>query len=294
VARTTEELVALCDQHWPEACQHLAGGDFDRWFRDRSRHDLVAKAKSARLESNGDAALEAFLRRLDPRLPVPQLVVEPQSLEFGWVARKAANAAGSRTALQHLRMRNEGRGYAQAKFSASVPWLAFESDGVGCLGGAEVPVAVWVDVTALPLRREHQAIITCVPRRGARVSIPATVKLSLFREAWGRLLASLRPLGRLLEQGARQGFLLWRRTFHNLIRSRTGVLVLVWETLALAGVMVVLWWVWGDQSPGLLDLLLAFVRALPLALLAAYLLPAMVLVGGAMVWVVARSVLDKK
>jgi hypothetical protein len=72
------------------------------------------------------------------------------------------------------------------------------------------------------------------------------------------------------------------------------VLVLVWETLALAGVMVVLWWVWGDQSPGLLDLLLAFVRALPLALLAAYLLPAMVLVGGAMVWVVARSVLDKK
>ena len=72
------------------------------------------------------------------------------------------------------------------------------------------------------------------------------------------------------------------------------MLVLVWETLALAGVMVVLWWVWGDQSPGLLDLLLAFVRALPLALLAAYLLPAMVLVGGAMVWVVARSVLVRK
>jgi len=294
VARTTEELVVLCEQHWQEARQHLADSDFDRWFRDRSRHDLVAKAKSARLESSTDAALEAFLRRLDPRLPKPRLVVEPQSLEFGWVTRRAANAAGSRAALQHLRVRNEGRGYAQATFSASVPWLAFELDQVGCLGGTEMPVAVWVDVAALPLRREHQAIITCVPRRGARVSIPATVKLSLLTEAWGRLWTGLRPLGRLLEQGARQGLSLWMRTFRNLIRSRTGVSVLVWETLALAGVMVVLWWVWGDQSPDLLDLLSAFLRALPLALLAAYLLPAMVLVGGAVVWAVARSVLDKK
>ncbi len=294
VARTTEELVALCDQHWPEARRHLADADFDRWFRDRNRHDLVAKAKSARLELSADAALEAFLRRLDPRLPKPHLVVEPQSLEFGWVTRKAANATGSRAGLQHLRVWNKGRGYAQATFSASVPWLAFEPAQVGCLGGVEMPVAIWVDVAALPLRREHQAIIACVPRRGARVSIPATVKLNLLTEAWGRLAAGIRPLGRLLEQGARQGFSLWRRTFRNLIRSRTGVSVLVWETLALAGVMVVLWWVWGDRSPDLLDVVSAFLRALPLALLATYLLPAMALVAGAVIWTVARSVLDRK
>jgi hypothetical protein len=293
VAHTTAKLVTLCDQHWPEARRHLADGDFDRWFRDRSRHDLVAKAKSARLESDADAALEAFLRRLDPRLPLPRLVVEPQSLEFGRVARKAGNPAGSRAAVQHLRARNEGRGYAQGTFSASVPWLAFEPDQVGCLGGAEVPVAVWVDAAALPLRREHQAIITCVPKRGARISIPAAVKLGLIKEAWGRLAAGLRPLGRLLEQGARQGFSLWMRTFRNLMRSRTGVSVLVWETLALAGVMVVLWWVWSDQSPDLLRLLSAFLRALPLALLAAYLLPAIALVSGAMAWEVAKSVLEK-
>jgi hypothetical protein len=175
-----------------------------------------------------------------------------------------------------------------------VPWLAFEPDQVGCLGGAEVPVAVWVDAAALPLRREHQAIITCVPKRGARISIPAAVKLGLIKEAWGRLAAGLRPLGRLMEQGARQGFSLWMRTFRNLMRSRTGVSVLVWETLALAGVMVVLWWVWSDQSPDLLGLLSAFLRALPLALLAAYLLPAIALVSGAMAWEVAKSVLEKR
>ncbi len=74
------------------------------------------------------------------------------------------------------------------------------------------------------------------------------------------------------------------------MRSRNGVLVLISETLALAAVMVVLWWVSADQSPDLLGLLSAFFRALPLALVAAYLLPALVLVGGAMLWEVAREV----
>jgi hypothetical protein len=141
------------------------------------------------------------------------------------------------------------------------------------------------------LRRENQAIITCVPKRGARISIPAEVKLGVFKEAWGRLLAGLRPLGRLLARGAQRGFSLWMRTFRNLMRSRNGVLVLISETLALAAVMVVLWWVSADQSPDLLGLLSAFFRALPLALVAAYLLPALVLVGGAMLWEVAREVL---
>ena len=293
VAHTTAELVALCDQHWPEARQHLADGDFDRWFRDRSRHDLAGKAKSARLESNADAALEAFLRRLDPRLAVPRLVVEPHSLDFGRVGRKTGNLDERRSAVRHLTLRNEGRGYAQGSFSASVPWIGFDSNQAGCLSGVEVPFTVWVDATALPLRRENQAIITCVPKRGARISIPAEVKLGVFKEAWGRLSAGLRPLGRLLVRGAQRGFSLWMRTLRNLMRSRNGVLVLVAETLALAAMMVVLWWVSADQSPDLLGLLSALFRALPLALVAAYLLPAFVLVGGAMIWEIAREVLGR-
>ncbi|NIV38198.1 MAG: protein kinase, partial [Anaerolineae bacterium] len=93
VAHTTAELVSLCDQNWSAACRHLADGDFDRWFRDRNRHDLVARAQSARLEPNVNAALEAFLRRLDPRLSPPRLAVEPQSLDFGWVNRSRKGAS---------------------------------------------------------------------------------------------------------------------------------------------------------------------------------------------------------
>lgn len=281
VAHTTGELVGLCDQHWTEARQYLADGDFDRWFRSRSRHDLVAKATSARLEPNADAALEAFLRRLDPRLPPPRLTVEPQALNFRKVAR-------SRPARRRLTVRNQTRGYAQAAFTASVPWLRLEPAQVGCLPDAEVPVSVQVDAAALPLRQEHQAVIGCALARGAHVSIPVEVRLGLAGEVLRRFTAKLRPLGHLTGQGVRQGISLWARTFRSLIRSRVGAWIVLAETLLLAGVMVALWWTWHGQSLDLAALVWAFLQALPLALLAVYLLPALIFVGGALVWRVVR------
>ena len=289
VARTTRELVTLCDQHWTEARQHLADGDFDRWFRERNRHDLVAKTESARLEPNADAALETFLKRLNPRLPPPRLAVEPQTLDFGQVVRGAVGAVPSRVASRCLVVCNEGRGYAQTAFSASVPWLHLEPTQAGCLAGVEIPVTVWVEAGTLPLQRDHQAIITCVPVRGARVSIPVTAELDLVREAFRRVSTASRHLLQLMGQGVRRGFSLWTRAFRGMIRSRAGAWVVLAETVALAGVMVALWWTWQGQWPGLLDLTWTFLQALPMALFAVYLLPALAFVGGAVAWEVIRG-----
>jgi serine/threonine protein kinase len=293
VAHTAGELVSLCDQYWTEASRHLADGDFERWFRARNRHDLVAKAQSARLERNGDAALEAFLRRLDPRLPPPRLVVEPDSLEFRAITRDSRGGARNKPVSRHLVARNEGRGYAQATLSASVPWLELEPSQIGCLAGAEALVSVGVNAAALPLRREQQAVITCVPARGARASIPVTVELHLVKELLRRISAGLRPLFDLVWQGARRGLALWTRTFRSLLRSRIGVWVVVGEVLLLAAALVALWWIWGGQSPDLIELIWAFLRALPLALLAAYLLPALALIGGAAIWGLVRALLER-
>jgi serine/threonine protein kinase len=287
VARTTEELVALCDQHWSEARGHLAAGDFDQWFRTRNRHDLVAKARSARLEKDADAALEAFLRRLNPRLPPPLLTVEPQDLDFGWVAR-------GRTAARRLTLRNKTRGHGQATFSGSVPWLRFEPDHVGCLAGAEVPLSVSVDAAGLPFRRDHQAVIACQPARGARISIPVTARLNLFEEVGQRVVAGLKSLGRLTSRGGRRGVSLWARTFRSLVRSRYGPWVLLAEMLMLASVMVALWYNWQGAALDLFDLALAFVQALPFALLAVYLLPALAFVVGAVGWEGVRALLSKQ
>jgi serine/threonine protein kinase len=282
VAHTTGDLVALSDQHWAEARQHLAGGDFDRWFRSRNRHDLVAKATSARLEPDADAALEAFLYRLDPRLPPPRLVVEPSSLEFGRVAR-------GRQIAQKLSVRNEGRGYVKAAFSASVPWLGFEPAQAGCLSGSTTAVTIQVDADALPLKREHQAIITCSPARGARVTVPVEARLGLVGEALWRFSAWVRPFLGLVGRGGRQGISLWTRTFRSLMRSRTGAWVVLAETLILASVMVALWWTWKAEVPDVASLVWTFLQALPLSLAAVYLLPALAFVVGAMAWEIARA-----
>ena len=289
VAHTTAELVSLCDQNWAAACRHLADGDFDRWFRDRNRHDLVARAQSARLEPNVDAALEAFLRRLDPRLPPPRLDVEPQSLDFGWVNRSRKGMLSDRTTFCHLTLRNKGRGYAQVQCSASVPWIVIEPAEAGCLAGCEVEVKISIDAEALPLRRDHQAVITCAPTRGARVSIPVTAELNLVGEALWRFLDGLRALLLLTGRGARRGLALWTRTFSSMVRSRTGPWVVLVETVLLAIVMVVLWSTWRGSFSDVADVAWTFVQALPLALVAVYLLPALAFVGGAIAWELGRA-----
>lgn len=282
VAHTTEELVTLCDQYWPEARQHLAGGDFDQWFRSRNRHDLVAKAKSAKLERNTDAALEAFLRRLNPRLPLPEITLAPDALDFGQITR-------ARRISRRLTLRNRGRGYGQVSFSASVPWITFDPARVGCLSGTEVSLIVQLDTMTLPLRRDHQAVIAGIPTWGARLSIPVTAELNLVRESLRRVAAQLGRLGRLVRRGARQGLSLWMKTFRSLLRSRYGLWILLAETLILLVAMIALWWSWRGAGPDAGDMLSTALQLLPVAVLAVYALPALIFVGVAVIWEMVRA-----
>jgi serine/threonine protein kinase len=286
VAHTTEDLVALCDKHWPLARQHLVEGDFDRWFRARNRHDLVAKAKSARLERDANASLEAFLRRLNPRLPPPRIVVDPPTLGFRNVTR-------DRMAHRRITVRNEGRGYGQVSFSASVPWIDFDPIQVGCLSSESAPVVVRLNAALLPLRRDHQAVIACTPARGARISVPITANLNLAMEALRRLVAGVRAFGRATGRGIRRGLSFWAQTFRSLVRSRYGLWVLLVEALALATVMVALWYNWHGMSLDIVNLIMSFFIALPLAVLTAYLLPAMIFMIGALVWEVSHTFLRR-
>ncbi len=267
VAHTTEQLVALCEQRWPEARKHLRDGDLDRWFRTRNRHDLLAKANSARLEADPDAALESFLRLLNPRLAAPRLAVEPASLSFGRVTRRAA-------ASQRLVIRNVGRGYGQVGFAASVPWLDFEPRRAGCLAGQEVAVQVVLDAAALPLRPDHQAVIACTSARGQRISIPVEAQLSLWAEAAYRVWSALAGSVRLALRGMRWGLAQWHAVLREAFRQKAGPGVLVSAVLAFALVAAILWADWNAVPLGSEATLRRFLRALPLSTLAIYLVPA--------------------
>ena len=278
VAHTTEDLVNLADRYWADARAHLAAGDFQRWFRERNRHDLAAKAESARQEAgdNADAALEGFMQRLNPRLPPPRPAIEPLALDL-YVGR-------TRPVTARLTVRNQGRGYAQAALSASVPWLQFEPAEVGCLPNQEVPVAVSLDPSRLPFRRDHQAVIACTPVRGARMSVAVSAQFSLVWELLRRILAWLHVVALRAGRGFKQGWSLWRRMTRSLLKSRNGLIVLAAAIIILDIILVTLWWLWSDLGSDALSLSMAFLEALPVAALATFVLPAVVLVSGAIVW----------
>jgi hypothetical protein len=234
------------------------------------------------LEANPDLALESFLRRLNPRLPPPGLVVEPLTLDFGRVSRGQAVS-------RRLKVRNEGRGYVHVSFSPSVSWLQFPQSETGCLAGSETSVTVRLDAASLPLRRDHEAVIACMPVRGARISINVMARLNLLGEAFRRLGVALKTAGRLSARGAQRGFALWTKTFGSLIRSRYGLWVLGGEALILAVAMVALWWAWHDPAPPVEDVARVFLPVLPLAVLAVYLVPAALFVGAAVFWEMVRT-----
>jgi len=281
-ARTSLDLAALCDRNWAEARQHLKDGDFDRWFASRNRHDLVAKARSARLDADIDAALESFLRRLNPRLGLPRLTVAPQTLSLGRVSRRSV-------VRKELRVSNQGRGYGQASFSSSVPWLEIDPPHVGCRAGNDVLASVRLKADSLPLRREQQAVIACVPERGARMAVAVSVELSLAAEIAQQALALVRVFAGWILSGVRWGVGIWSRAFRSLLRTRYGAWALVGEMVLLDLVLVALWWHVGARPVELARLALTAVRALPVALLAVYLLPALVLSAAGVMRELARA-----
>lgn len=277
VASTTEDLVALADRFWAEARDHLAAGDFQRWFRERNRHDLLAKADSARLEvqDDPDAALEAFLQRLNPRLPAPHPVVEPLALDFEPIRH-------ARAVVRPLTIRNDGRGYVRVALAGSVPWLHFEPASVGCAAGEHQVVAVYVDRSRLPFRRDHQAVIACTPSRGPRLSVAVSAELSIGWEVLRRVGAALLALLSRLGAGARHGLSAWVRILRGTFRWRFGPLLLLASIVLLAAGLVALCWVYYNRPPELGPLARAFLQALPVAALAVLLVPALAFIGGAM------------
>jgi serine/threonine protein kinase len=264
VAYTAEDLVGLAEQYWEEAREHLQRGDFETWFRARNRHDLVAKSASARLEGDPDASLEAFLVRLDPRLPPPEMKVRPEELNFGALTRDQVLG-------RSLTFENVGRGYGRVRVQASVPWVRVEPEAVGCRAGGSAQVIVRVNAGAVPVGRHHGAILTCTPNRGGRLSVPVQVQTPLGREAARRLVLAARQATPAMGRGVRQGVELAASWLAWLVRLRVGWIGLGTSFLVLTVALFLLWsgglpddW---DQVPGLL------LRSAPLALAGLFLVP---------------------
>jgi hypothetical protein len=62
--------------------------------------------------------------------------------------------------------------------------------------------------------------------------------------------------------------------------------------VVLAVSIIALWWTWQEATPDVADLLWTFLVSLPVALVAACLLPGLILVAGTAVWEMTRGVVS--
>jgi serine/threonine protein kinase len=154
--RTVGALPTLCDQHWDVARRFLYQGDFQRWLGDLNRLDLAVAADEIRKgEQNQDRGLERFLHIVDPGLPHPQVEASQPSINLGSIAREAA-------LIEHLKIDNRSRGYAQVSVSADEPWIEAFPTTLHLWAGRPVELTVTVHAEDLPLRRQQQGTVTLV------------------------------------------------------------------------------------------------------------------------------------
>jgi serine/threonine protein kinase len=199
--RSVLGLPALCDEHWDAARSFLYNGDFQRWLRDINRHDLVLAADDlVKQQPNHDAGLESFLHVVDFGLATPKLVVDPQAVDLGRIARESA-------LVRRVTVLNVTRGYAMATVSATQPWLEVFPGALHLWVGKPVDIRINVRAEGLPFRKQQRGDVRVEAPGLDPIDIPVTAQVSLRREAW-RLLwravsASIPESWRTLKAGGR-------------------------------------------------------------------------------------------
>jgi serine/threonine protein kinase len=144
VARSTSELVRLCDEHWTEARGYLYDSTFEHSFRALKHGDVAARAEVIRQRGGDqDVGLEKFLQSLVPKPPLPTWQMSPTMLSF-----KVTTGHSSRS----LGLENSGRGCALIAVQSTSHAFKVQPESVKLLPGQSQKVKVELDVSQLMAR----------------------------------------------------------------------------------------------------------------------------------------------
>ena len=177
-----EELLALALKHWQYAAGLLRDGTLARWLR-RTLHDpAAAQAAEAAVQqwpNDPDAALDAFIRALDPSaLPPGKLALRTTSL------RLPGLTPGQRIG-QQIEIANKGRGYLHGEVLTSQPWLR-ASPSFGCPPGQTCALPLEIDTTGLTPGQPYLAAMTLTPAGGQPEVVAIQISIAGGRPAGGR------------------------------------------------------------------------------------------------------------
>jgi outer membrane protein assembly factor BamD (BamD/ComL family) len=159
-----DELLALSVKHWDYAAGILDDGTMADWLR-RILHDRVAvQAAEAAVEqwsSSPGAALESFIRQLDPAI-LPPGVMELRTTSLSLLL---SDASPNHRIPRQIEIANRGQGYLRGEYHSSQPWVLVSNGSFACPPGRVCRVPFEIDTTGLA-QGSHLAAITLVPVSG--------------------------------------------------------------------------------------------------------------------------------
>jgi tRNA A-37 threonylcarbamoyl transferase component Bud32 len=163
LADERDELIALAVKHWAYAAGILHDGTLVRWLRNALHDPVAAQAAEAAVQQwphSPDAALDAFVRRLNPS------ALPPGKMELRTTSIRLPNVGEGQRIPQKIEVANRGRGYLRGEMFSTQPWVNLRSGGFSCPPGRVCAVPIEIDTTGLD-PGPYLAAVTLTPVGGA-------------------------------------------------------------------------------------------------------------------------------
>jgi serine/threonine protein kinase len=158
-----DELLSLAVKHWDYAAAILLDGTIAHWVR-RTLHDPVAaQAAEAAVQQwpkNADAALDAFIRQLNPA------ALPPGKMELRTTSIRLSGLAPGQQIPNQIELVNRGKGYLRGDILTTQPWLKV-GRVFACPPGRACTVPIGIDTSGLSSHQSHLAAVTLTPVGGA-------------------------------------------------------------------------------------------------------------------------------
>ncbi len=157
-----DELLSLAVKHWNYAAGLLHDGTLARWLRNVLRDPVAAQAAEAAVQqwpTSPDAALDAFIRQLNPSaLPPGQMELRTASLYL-------PELEPDRQVVRQIEVFNRGRGYLHGEMLSTQPWLK-TGRTFACPPGQVCAIPIEIDTAGLQPGQPHLAAVTLIPVGG--------------------------------------------------------------------------------------------------------------------------------
>ncbi len=182
-----DELLALAVKHWSYAAGILHDGTMTHWLR-RALHDPIAAQaaeEAGQLWPNSpDAALDEFIRRLEPAM------LPPGELELRTSSIRLAHLGPNQQIRQAIEIANRGRGYLRGEIFSTQPWVQVIDGAFACPPGQICQIPLELNTKGLEPGRAYLAAITLTPAGGTPEVVAVQIAVDAQAAAPRRITTS--------------------------------------------------------------------------------------------------------